>query len=221
VVQPAALPPSPPGDSSRPAVSGTAAAKQTLIASTGAWSGTPPVNFSFQWQRCRASCSPIAGATSSRYTATSADVGAKLAVVITAKNGVGTASAVSGPVGAVRAAPPAPKRVKAALIKALKRSAKASIRRLLRNDADTIHFTPPSAGLLAITWSRVRGAHRRVASAKVIIRKARTLAVTLTLTGAGRQLLQGATHLRLAATATFTPTGGTPAKATGRITLTP
>src|SRR5207245_2126649 len=40
VVQPAAVPPSPPADSSRPVVSGTAAAQHTLTVSTGAWSGT-------------------------------------------------------------------------------------------------------------------------------------------------------------------------------------
>ena len=204
-------------------------AGQTLTGSTGAWSGAPPIGFSYQWERCAGSCSPIAGATSSRYTLTGTDVGARIALVVTATNGAGSADATSAQVGPVKSAGPTLRQVKAALVKALKGSAKARIRQLLKNDADTIAFSAPSPGRLAIAWSLApKGAHRpkgaqplRVATANVIFRSARTLKVRLTLTGKGRHVLERSSHLKLAAKATFTAVGGTTTSTTKSVTLRP
>src|SRR5205807_1393017 len=49
-----------------PEITGTAAVGQTLNATTGSWSGTPPGSYSYQWQSCGptgSSCWNIAGAT--------------------------------------------------------------------------------------------------------------------------------------------------------------
>ena len=208
-------------------ISGATTAGQTLTGSPGAWSGTPPVSFSYQWERCTGSCSPIAGATSSSYTLTRTDVRAKIALVVTATNSAGSAHATSAQVGPVKSAGPTPHQVKAALVKALKRSAKASIRQLLGSNADTLAFSAPSPGRLAISWYLVpKGHHRpkatqrlRVAAANVIIRKTGTLKVRITLTGSGRRVLERSSHLKLAANAAFTPAGGTTTNATMSVTL--
>ena len=102
-------PPTPPGNTAPPVVSGTARDGATVTATTGSWNGTQPLVYGYQWQRCDstgASCSDIVGATSPSYTLTSADVGSTVTAVVTASNGFGFASAVALPT-AVVASPPA------------------------------------------------------------------------------------------------------------------
>jgi hypothetical protein len=85
-------------------VSGTAQEGKTLTASPGSWSGTAPIGYAYQWQRCDSGgqgCSPISGATGSTYTAGSADVGGTLEVTVTASNSVGAASASSAPTAVI------------------------------------------------------------------------------------------------------------------------
>jgi hypothetical protein len=102
---------SPPSNTAAPTISGTAQAGQTLAASTGSWSGSP-TSYGYQWQRCDsggANCAPIAGATTSAYAVQSADIGAPLAVSVTATNGGGSATASSSATAPVisATAPPA------------------------------------------------------------------------------------------------------------------
>jgi hypothetical protein len=100
----------PPSNTSPPTISGTAQKGQRLHAEPGTWSGTKPITFSYQWQRCSSSgtnCSNISGATGHDYTLTSADVGDTVRVVVTAKNSAGMSTAASSPT-AVVAAPQAP-----------------------------------------------------------------------------------------------------------------
>ncbi|HEY5142240.1 MAG TPA: hypothetical protein VII98_01950 [Solirubrobacteraceae bacterium] len=88
----------PPVNTALPAISGTARDGQTLSASTGAWTGTPVISYTYQWRRCDAAgaaCADVAGATAATYAATAPDVGATLRVVVTATNAVGGASATS------------------------------------------------------------------------------------------------------------------------------
>ena len=85
---------SPPTNTLRPVLSGSAVVDQTLATSTGTWSGTPPLSYTFQWRRCDASgnnCTDIAGATKQTYTLTVADVGSKLYAGVTATNAAGSA----------------------------------------------------------------------------------------------------------------------------------
>jgi hypothetical protein len=81
-------------------VSGTAQQGQTLNTRPGTWSGTQPINYAYQWQRCDsagARCRPIAGAGATTYTLTSADTGSTVKVTVTASNVAGSATASSAP----------------------------------------------------------------------------------------------------------------------------
>jgi hypothetical protein len=86
-----------------PVISGTPQIGETLIASTGAWQGAPPLSFIYQWQKCNgSSCSDIAGATSQSYTIPPLiEVGESIRVVVTATNASATATGASVPTGPV------------------------------------------------------------------------------------------------------------------------
>ncbi len=227
LVEPVTTPPARPSNDLSPVISGITTADQTLSGSTGSWSGTPPISFSDQWERCARSCSPIPGATSSSYTLTPADVGTTLALTVTATNSAGSAAATSTHVGPVRTAGPTPRQVKLALLEVLTRSDTASVAQLLENDADTVVFSAPSPGQLAIAWYLTpKGSHQPkgiqplvVATANVILRNSGALRVRITLTGNGRHLVEDSSHLELTAKATFTPVGGTATNATKAVTL--
>ena len=78
-----------PTNTALPTVSGTATDGQTLSAAKGTWTGTTPIGYTYQWERCDAdgsNCSPIASAQTTAYGLTSSDVGKKVRVVVTATN---------------------------------------------------------------------------------------------------------------------------------------
>jgi hypothetical protein len=80
----------------------------SLIASSGAWSGTQPLAFSYQWLRCDAGgagCTPIVGATGQTYAPIVGDVGDTLRVLVTARNAAGSAAAQSAATPAVALVP--------------------------------------------------------------------------------------------------------------------
>jgi len=98
-----------PSNTARPAITGTATDGQTLTASTGAWSGTPPITYVYQWESCNGageSCTSLSGATSSTYSLGHADAGTTLRVTITASNSAGSASIASEPTGVIAALAP-------------------------------------------------------------------------------------------------------------------
>lgn len=100
---------SPPRNTVRPTISGTARQGEVLTADPGSWSGTQPVTFKYQWLRCDtngASCANIIGATSKTYTVSSVDVGNALRVRVRATNSAGSSTAVSPPRTVVTTAPP-------------------------------------------------------------------------------------------------------------------
>ena len=93
-----------------PALSGVARDGQTLSASTGTWTGTDPIAYTYQWQRCDAgggNCADIAGETGSSYDLAGADIGHSVRVQVTATNVAGHATASSSPTTAVIPDPPA------------------------------------------------------------------------------------------------------------------
>jgi Ca2+-binding RTX toxin-like protein len=92
-----------PSNAAAPAISGTAAVGQTLGCSQGSWANDP-TSFAYQWNRDGAA---IAGATSSSYTVTDADVARQITCTVTAANADGGSSATSAPVTPT-AAPSAP-----------------------------------------------------------------------------------------------------------------
>jgi hypothetical protein len=99
-----------PVNSGPPIVSGSMVEGQTAAVSTGTWSGAAPITFGYQWLRCNnagGGCVVIAGATASRYRLTSADVGHRIRVNVTARNPGGSRTVMSGESAIVVAAGPA------------------------------------------------------------------------------------------------------------------
>ena len=96
-----------PSNTTPPAISGTAARGEQLTASAGGWRGTGPA-ITYQWQRCDTGCTNVPGAVAERYTASDADAGAALRVVVTATNPAGTATAASPRTVAISPAGTAP-----------------------------------------------------------------------------------------------------------------
>jgi hypothetical protein len=101
-----------PNNTSVPSIAGTPQEGQELTANPGAWSGTQPITFTFQWQRCDANgggCGSISGATNRTYTPVAADVSRSVRVVVRGRNSAGSRSANSAPTSAIRpGAPPLP-----------------------------------------------------------------------------------------------------------------
>ena len=102
-----------PNNTAPPTISGTAQEGHTLKADPGTWTGSTPMDFSYQWRRCGpagGNCRNIAKATDNIYTLSSADVGHTLRVLVTAVNSDGAGTAQSKATDVVKAAPPqAPK----------------------------------------------------------------------------------------------------------------
>jgi hypothetical protein len=87
-----------PSDTALPAISGSASQGSTLTGSSGTWSGTAPISYGYQWQRCDsagATCSSVSGATAQAYLLGAADVGSTLRLLVTASNAGGSSSAAS------------------------------------------------------------------------------------------------------------------------------
>jgi hypothetical protein len=93
-----------PANSSPPTISGTPEVGQTLKAEPGGWTGTEPIGYAYQWQRCDAAgetCQDVAGATADSSSPTASDVGATMRVAVTASNAAGSDTASSSPTAAV------------------------------------------------------------------------------------------------------------------------
>lgn len=94
-----------------PTISGTPQQGQTLTADHGDWSGTQPITYTYQWQRCGntgSGCAGISGANKQLYDVKGQDVGHTLRVRVTAKNADGSATDTSAPTAVVTPAAPAP-----------------------------------------------------------------------------------------------------------------
>ena len=88
----------PPADTALPSISGSSTLTSTLTASSGTWSGTSPISYTYQWERCDSvggGCANIAGATALTYVVASADLGHTLRVAVNATNAGGGAQAIS------------------------------------------------------------------------------------------------------------------------------
>jgi hypothetical protein len=95
-----------PSNTVLPAISGLLKVGQLLTASTGTWSGTAPITYTYQWQLCNlegSGCSNIAKATSSSFLLSLLDLGLPLRVAVTASNVAGSTSATSNATGLIEA----------------------------------------------------------------------------------------------------------------------
>jgi hypothetical protein len=90
-----------------PAVTGTATIGQTLSVSTGTWTGTAPITYTYQWKFGGTPVpSYITGYNSSSFTLTSTDwYGYQMSCQVTATNSVGSTNANSNSTSAVTSAP--------------------------------------------------------------------------------------------------------------------
>jgi hypothetical protein len=99
----------PPLNVSPPKITGSAREKASLTAAPGAWTGTRPIRFSYEWRRCNRNngvCTAVPGATSPTITLGAGDVDSRLAVVVKARNLARSRSAVSAPTSVVLPARP-------------------------------------------------------------------------------------------------------------------
>ena len=84
--------PNDPANAAAPTVSGSAKVGSTLSAGRGSWTGTEPIDYGYQWQRCASACVNIPGATDASYRVAAADGTAKLRVVVSAGNWISSVS---------------------------------------------------------------------------------------------------------------------------------
>jgi FtsP/CotA-like multicopper oxidase with cupredoxin domain len=83
-----------------PIVSGVPIETQTLTGTNGFWTGTEPIDYTYQWQRDGVD---IPGATGPSHDLTADDVDAQVRLCVTATNDFGSATACSAPTAAVAA----------------------------------------------------------------------------------------------------------------------
>jgi trimeric autotransporter adhesin len=218
----------PPGAVSAPAITGTAKAGSTLSVTTGTWSGTSPLGFSYQWQRCSSGCANIDGATTSSYIPTNPDVGSSLRALVIATNAAGSAQAASPQRGPVA---PSDEQVRSLLSTWLPPAGKAAkIGALLKGGGYTAWFKTLSGGSIAIDWYYLpRGAnlnkprHRPapilIASGSARFSQARQVKLTIRLTQAGKRMLNRTGKLSLTCKGIYTPAGNGAVTTTRSFTL--
>lgn len=90
-----------------PVIVGIPMVGNTLTGSRGTWNGYPLPTFTYQWEWADTN-TPISGATGLTYTIQASDLGHTLALIVTATNSVGSASAESAPTAPVSATNTAP-----------------------------------------------------------------------------------------------------------------
>ena len=99
-VRTAEVAPLPASNLAPPEIAGTPRVGELLQASAGFWAGTPPLTFSYRWQRCARRCADIPRATDAGYRVRPADAGRRLRVLVTARN----AAAPAPPAASARSA---------------------------------------------------------------------------------------------------------------------
>lgn len=98
-----------PSNTAEPTIDGRAEQGRTLTASRGSWSGTDPISYAHQWVRCGSDggrpdggdCAIVSGAIGREHRLSSADVGSRLRVRVTASNTDGSRTAASNPTATV------------------------------------------------------------------------------------------------------------------------
>jgi hypothetical protein len=89
-----------PKNTATPQIVGQIVVGQTLSLTTGTWSGSTPITYTYSWRRCNPqgdpdTCVQIPGATSSTYVPVPADIGIAIRVWITGTNPIGADTAIT------------------------------------------------------------------------------------------------------------------------------
>jgi hypothetical protein len=218
--------PNDPANTAAPTVSGTVRVGATVTASNGSWSGTPTIDYGYQWQRCDTQgngCANIAGATGSAYEVAGADGGATLRVVVSAGNWISSVSQAASDVTGKAAPAPAQqsadssrnrsgagtKKARRLALTKLKMSprrfavAHRARQRGTRLDGSRVTWKLNKAATVKLTFQRRAGTkkHRRWVTVGTIKRSAKTGTGVVRFTGRfGRKLLRPGSY-RLVATA--------------------
>ena len=119
----------PPSNDTPPEISGETEVGQKLTATTGSWSGSTPLSYSYAWHRCDedgTGCTGILGGTEPDYRLQPEDYGHRLKVTVTATNSAGSSSEDSDTTDVVTdtAAPLAPRIIKPRRAQTLKTTLK-------------------------------------------------------------------------------------------------
>jgi PKD repeat protein len=194
----AAAPPPPtiaPASVGPPGISGSASIGHTLSCATGAWSGTAPLSYTYQWKRDGL---PLAGATKATYLVAAADGGHSLTCGVTATNPAGTANAQSA----------------AITVKLASNAFTLGKLRAAKNGSVAFKLTAPGAGsvvaVATFTTSNERSAKKaNYGRTSVVVTKAGTKTVTIDPTKRVAALIAKG-KLRVTVSVTFSPTGGKP-----------
>jgi large repetitive protein len=186
VVGPVTAPPAvAPKNVSRPSISGAPQVGRTLVASSGSWSGTTPLSYSFAWMRCRAGgagCAVVLRGPRT-YSLAAADAGRSLRVLVTAKNAAGSSSSLSRATGEVRGPTVATKPDNRGEPRI---SGTPEVGRVLTATTGTWSGTAPIA--YAYRWRRCNGAGRPDASDCAPIGNATSAAYTVQPSDVGHRL---------------------------------
>jgi hypothetical protein len=100
-----------PVNTAAPKISGTAQQGQTLTVTTGTWTSSSTLSYTYQWRRCDNKgngCANIGGADTSSYLLKNADVGNTVRARVTAKNTDGSTAATADQSDVITSATPAP-----------------------------------------------------------------------------------------------------------------
>jgi hypothetical protein len=89
-----------PVNTKEPTISGSPNLGKNLTGDRGTWTGTG-ITYAYRWLRCTSSCAAITGATDTRYSLVSSDLGATIRFEVTATNADGKAVATSNPTAQV------------------------------------------------------------------------------------------------------------------------
>jgi hypothetical protein len=95
-----------PSNTALPSITGILQDGGLLSSTTGGWSGTGPLSYSYQWQLCNAAgtaCKGLAEAVTSTLSLLTGEIGSTLRVVVTATNSGGSTSATSEATSVVKA----------------------------------------------------------------------------------------------------------------------
>jgi hypothetical protein len=201
-----------PWSESAPAILGASMVGGALSVQPGVWTGPTPVGLDFQWYRCGGPCSPIAGATGSTYTASGADAGSYLKVIVNASDGSGSSFAPTLPVGPILGLPPAGPAIAAQLAPQLAPAGDGlNVAVALIGPGLTLPLRVPYAGALQVSWyyqsapyASPYAANGLIASGSATYLAPGTGAVVIKATAAGRKLLQGRKQVPIAVAASFT-----------------